>query len=251
MEYLKLLSKESEVNTEITHDVVYYATEDKKVIFQEYSLYKAVDLGLPSGLKWANMNVGATSETDAGLYFQWGDTVGYTIDQLSASETTEEGKKHFGWTDYKYCGGSSDTMTKYCDNANYGKGGFIDSLTTLESSDDAATANMGKKWRMPTKSEFQELIDNTTNEWTTIDGVNGYKFTNKADKSKYIFIHAAGGLWGGKSYYVGENGCYWSSSLAEDNCGYAWSLGFNSGIVGASGYSSRGSGCPVRGVVGQ
>lgn len=212
---------------------------------------EAVDLGLPSGLKWANMNVGATSETDAGLYFQWGDTVGYTIGQLSESETTENGKKYFNWTDYKYCDGSNNTMTKYCDDTDYGKDGFIDSLTTLESSDDAATVNMGKKWRMPTQSEFQELIDNTTNEWTTIDGVNGYKFINKADESKYIFIPAAGGLWGGESFSVGEFGGYWSSSLYEGYCDGAWDLTFYSDFVDANGGDSRDDGFPVRGVVRQ
>ena len=90
------------------------------------------------GIKWATMNIGANSVTDYGLYFQWGDTQGYTIDQVGEGS----GKKYFYWRDYKY---SVDTsMIKY--NSSDGK-------TALDTSDDAAIANWGADWRMPTTTE--------------------------------------------------------------------------------------------------
>lgn len=89
------------------------------------------------------MNIGATSETDAGLYFQWGDTQGYTRDQVGSGE----GQKYFGWTDYKYGNGTSSPgasgMTKY--NSTDGK-------TVLDLEDDAARANWGGEWHIPTKA---------------------------------------------------------------------------------------------------
>ena len=94
--------------------------------------YEYVDLGLPSGLKWAKCNVGAEKETDAGLYFAWGETTGYTASQVGTD-------KQFSWSDYKY-GNSSSDLTKY--NQSDGK-------TVLESADDAASQIMGGDWRMP------------------------------------------------------------------------------------------------------
>ena len=107
--------------------------------------YEYVDLGL--SVKWAKCNVGAEKETDAGLYFAWGETTGYTASQVGTD-------KQFSWSDYKY-GNSSSNLTKYNQS---------DSKTVLESADDAASQVMGSDWRMPTETEFQELIDKTTKE---------------------------------------------------------------------------------------
>lgn len=98
------------------------------------------------GIKWATMNVGATSVTDYGLYFQWGDTQGYTASQVGSGE----GQKSFEWTGYKYANNSSTIITKY--NAT-------DGLTTLELSDDAVNAAWGGSWRMPTSAECNTLIN--------------------------------------------------------------------------------------------
>lgn len=147
---------------------------------------RAVDLGLPSGTLWADRNVGASSPEDGGLYFQWGDTQGYTADQVG----TGEGKKKFAsdFSDYKYSGPGatydSPQLTKYCNNAQYGKDGtFTDNLTTLELSDDAAYTHMGGSWRMPTKDQLRELMDNTKK--TKQDG--GIRLTSKIN-SKSIFL---------------------------------------------------------------
>ena len=196
--------------------------------------YEYVDLGLPSGLKWAKCNVGATSETEYGYYFQWGD-----IEDKSKSDCS--------WRTYEHCNGTYNTLTKYCTNSSYGT---VDSITTLESVDDAATQIMGSDWRMPTQSEFQELIDNTTKEWTQVNGVNGYKFTSNKEgfQNNSIFFPAAGDYDDGSVDYVGKYGGVWSSSLLTSSPGSAWYLGFSSSGCGM-GYYRRYDGRSVRGVM--
>ncbi|MBQ4388308.1 MAG: fimbrillin family protein [Prevotella sp.] len=188
---------------------------------------EAVDLGLSSGLKWANMNVGATSETDYGLYFAWGETTGYTSD-------TSDGRS-FNWTSYDL-GNSSSNLYMY---------NSTDGLTTLKMSDDAARANWGGNWRMPTQTEFQELLDNTTNEWVT-DPAPGWKFTSKASgNTNSIFLPAAGYRYDARVNSQGSYGYYWSSSLRADRPYGAWYLSFLSGGAGMNnisryyGYSVR------------
>ena len=197
--------------------------------------YEYVDLGLPSGLKWAKCNVGAASETDYGDYFMWGSTKPNTADECN-------------WVTYKYYNGSEDTLTKYNTYRFYGT---VDNVTTLESVDDAATQIMGSDWRIPTKDEIQELIDNTDSEWVEDfngTGVNGRKFTSKADTSKYIFIPAAGCCSNGSVYNVGYYGYVWSSSLGTSYSDNAWYLYFNSGSCYMS-YNNRYDGLSVRGVM--
>ncbi|MBR6016482.1 MAG: hypothetical protein IK067_05060, partial [Prevotella sp.] len=98
--------------------------------------HEYVDLGLPSGTLWATCNVGAETPEDYGLYFAWGETVGYTGD-------TSDGRL-FDWANYKWCDGSNTTLTKYCNNSEKGKDGFTDDKTVLDPEDDAATANWGE-----------------------------------------------------------------------------------------------------------
>ena len=163
---------------------------------------EAVDLGLPSGTKWANMNVGASKSEDYGLYFAWGETVGYGSD-------TSDGH-NFYWTSYKWCNGSENTLTKYCTDSSYGT---VDNKTVLDLEDDAAYVNWGSDWRMPTNAEIGELLDNTTHEWTTVNGIDGRKFTSKTNGNS-IFLPAAGHRWR-DSFSIdswGGHGGYWPSS---------------------------------------
>ena len=160
--------------------------------------YDYVDLGLPSGTLWATMNVGASKPSDSGLYFQWGDTQGYTADQVG----TGEGQKKFAEDESDYKWGVYPNFTKYTTKG-----------ATLELEDDAAHVNMGGDWHMPTPTQISELLDNTTNAWTTQDGVNGRLFTSKKDGSKSIFIPAAGGAWDGSVQGSGDGGYVWSSML--------------------------------------
>jgi len=229
-----------------------------------YNGHEYVDLGLPSGLKWATMNVAATEVAGSkknshtgqldcyGEYYAWGET--------SPKDT-------YDWSSYTLCKGSKTTMTKYCKSSSYGT---VDDKTTLELSDDAARANWGGSWRMPTITEQQELTNNCYWEWTTSynnSGVKGYivyKAKNDSDKGikKYsgsstttsasyslsdthIFLPASGYRDVSSFYYVGSDGDYWSSSLCTDYSYYAYSLIFYSVDV-YSGSCSRYYGFPIR-----
>ena len=197
--------------------------------------YEYVDLGLPSGLKWAKCNVGAKTETGYGYCFQWGD-----IEDKTNSDC--------GWESYKYGDGSN--FSKY-NTGNNGYGGTIDNKTTLDIEDDAAAQIMGSDWRMPTQDELQELADNTDNEWICNyngTGVNGRKFTSKTDTSKYIFIPASGIRSNSSFFFQGSYGAVWSSSLNADYSGYAWFLYIGSCNVVARLNISRSRGFMVRGV---
>lgn len=172
-----------------------------------------VDLGLPSGTLWAACNVGAENPEDYGDYFAWGET---------------QPKDYYNWSTYQYCNGGEgwNTLTKYCNYSSCGYNGFTDDLTTLLPEDDAATANWGEGWRMPTQAEFQELLDNTTVTWTTQNGVNGRLFTSSNGNS--LFLPAAGCRWDGELGGLGSYGYYWSSSLYPDSPHDAWGFYFRS-----------------------
>ena len=169
-----------------------------------------VDLGLPSGLLWATKNVGASSPEDYGDYFAWGET---------------QTKSFYSYDNYKFYKAGTVRLTKYCTKSSYGYNGFTDNLTILEPDDDAATANWGSGWRMPTKDEWQELYDNTTRTWTTQNGINGMLFTASGGGS--LFLPAAGYIdYSGELLSAGDYGNYWSSSLYTDTPDHAWFLDF-------------------------
>lgn len=205
-----------------------------------YSLgYTYVDFGLPSGTLWAKCNIGAEKETDYGFYFQWGDIKNKSNAECSLAT-------------YKHCNGSLNSMNKYCTNSGYGT---VDNKTTLESADDAATQIMGDEWRMPTKTECQELIDNTKHEWVNNyneSGVNGIKFISKTDTNKYIFIPAAGFI-DSSSDNQGPlaQGAYvtvWSSSLYESEPDQACDMRTDNGARISVSPNNRYRGAVVRGV---
>ncbi|MBR5725378.1 MAG: choice-of-anchor J domain-containing protein, partial [Muribaculaceae bacterium] len=192
----------------------YSASEEPKVL--SFIQHEYVDLGLPSGLLWATCNVGATAPEDFGDYFAWGET---------------QPKNIYDWTTYQYYNGN--ILTKYTGS---------DGLTILELCDDAAAANWGSGWRMPTEEELQELYDNTTHVWTTQNGVYGRLFT--ANNGNSLFLPAAGYRYDSSLYIVGDHGYYWSSSLYSDSYN-AWGSYLGSGDYG-TGNSVRSSGFNVR-----
>ena len=155
--------------------------------------YEAVDLGLPSGIKWATCNVGATAPEEYGCYYAWGET---------------EEKPNYEWSTYIHCNGSNSTITKYCNKSNFGT---VDENEVLVPEDDAAHVNWGGSWRMPKKEEQDELRDNCTWVWTSVNGVNGYKVTGTNGNS--IFLPAAGYRVGKDISENGKNGYYWSSTM--------------------------------------
>ena len=182
--------------------------------------HEYVDLGLPSGLLWATCNVGADAPEEYGDYYAWGET---------APKVT------YSWENYQYCNliyyeewdFSMRFFTKYCNNSSDGYNGFTDDLTTLLSEDDAATANWGSDWRMPTQAEWQELYDNTTITLTQRNGVNGRLFTSTTNNNNLFlpFTGCSDEFCKGNIDSYGY-GFYWSSSL-DDYADYAWCVNFN------------------------
>ena len=186
-----------------------------------------VDLGLPSGTLWATCNVGADTPESYGDYFDWGET---------------QPKDYYDWSTYQHgnWNGSYYKLTKYCNQSAYGYNGFADNLIVLQPSDDAATANWGDGWCMPTEVQWNELYQNTNNKWTTQNGVNGWLFT--ASNGDSLFLPAAGFRWDDVLDNVGLDGFYWSSSLFTDNPSNAWGFFFfkNSDVYGGMYSSFRG-----------
>ena len=182
-----------------------------------------VDLGLSSGILWAETNIGATTAYDDGNYYAWGETVS---------------KSSYSWNSYKY-GTSSSSLTKYTSSDK----------TTLEASDDAATVNWGSGCRMPTKEELEELKNNCA--WTCVSMTNSagetigcYKVASN-NNGNFIYLPASGYRDGGSLGRHGLSGLYWSSTLRTGGISYAYYLSFNSGDHGV-GYGDRYSGQSVR-----
>lgn len=184
---------------------------------------EAVDLGL--SVKWASFNLGASKPEEYGEYYAWGEIEPYyrSKDPLTWKDDYENG---YDWPSYKWCMGNYDTLTKYCNKSSHGYNGFTDTKTVLDTEDDAANANLGGNWRMPTAAEWTELRENCTWTWTTQNGVNGMLVT--ASNGNSLFLPSAG-VWADTNLYdVGDEGNYWSSSLYTGSPRYAGKLRFNS-----------------------
>ena len=225
-----------------------------------YNGHEYVDLGLPSGLKWATCNVGAENPEDYGDYFAWAETEPYYESIAENGTVTWRKGKEAGytWDSYSWVKHSFEDweynpdnpslcITKYTiDDKQYyslwyltsmGDGGTEhqfsgDGVSTLgdpayDYEDDAARKNWGGSWRTPTPSDFQELLDNCTWTWTTQNGVYGRLVT--AANGNSIFLPAAGYRYGTSLLNDGSLGYYWSSSLSGDYSDYARTLYFNSG----------------------
>ena len=178
-----------------------------------------IDLGLPSGTKWACCNVGATTPEDYGGHYAWGET---------------QPKSVYNWDTYQY--GYYNYDDDYSHLVNIGS-------DIAGTSYDAATVNWGAPWRMPSLTQIKELLNNCSSIWTTQNGVNGRRFTGPNGGS--IFLPAAGSRWGSGLGIAGTYGIYWSSSLYESHPDNAYNLGFGSGS--ANWYSdSRNGGLSVR-----
>lgn len=157
-----------------------------------------VDLGLPSGTLWATCNVGADKPEEFGNCFSWGET---------------EPKGYYSERSYSLCNDSYDKIIKYCNNPKYGYNGFKDKYTELRSDDDAATVNWGSGWCTPTKEQWLELKQNTTNVWINQNGVNGRLLTAKNGRT--LFLPAAGSRWNNDLICPDYYGCYWSKTLED------------------------------------
>ncbi|MBO4549487.1 MAG: hypothetical protein J5733_02045 [Bacteroidaceae bacterium] len=209
--------------------VIYGVEEVDSILFSSEMNYAGgyeyVDLDLPSGTLWATCNVGASSPENHGDYFAWGETETKELFDWSTYKLLNE--EETSWTQInKYT--IADSQTEGC---WYNGTSFIgDNRTRLLPADDAATANWGSQWKMPSKAQFEELInsDYTTTEWTTLKGVEGYKITSK-NNNKSIFLPAAGEYYG--SYLDESLGAYWSSELSSDHTNRATYLSFKSNNI--------------------
>lgn len=169
-----------------------------------YNGHEYVDLGLPSGTLWATCNVGADTPEGFGDYYAWGETTPKTT---------------YDWSNYKYCNGGEDQLIKYCSNEEYGYNGFTDNLTELQPTDDAATANWGNGWCIPTKEQWEEFFANTAMSQSMQNGVKVFVFTSSNGKS--LFLPVAG-EWGNDEIDLS----YWANSKDEwpsyfGNCFYS------------------------------
>lgn len=173
-----------------------------------------VDLGL--SVKWATCNVGAESSEDYGGYYAWGET---------------EQKSNYSWSTYKWCNGRHNSLTKYCTSSSYG---VVDNKTILDPEDDVAHVLWSGSWRMPTENEIKELNNGCIWNWTTQNGVNGYKITGPNGNS--IFLPAAGYRGDTEIRYRGSYGYYWSGTLYESYMDCA------GGFIFGGGYRNWGSG---------
>lgn len=170
-----------------------------------------VDLGLPSGTLWATCNVGASKPEDCGDYYAWGE-----IKPKKPNEV-------YYWHSYEHANGNRDKLTKYCSRIDHSDSGKLDDLTILQPGDDVAVQTWGDTWCMPTNEQWEELMNNTTNKWTTQGGMNGLLFS--ANKNS-LFL-PIGGLRGKeKPKDEIDEGYYWSSSLNPNYPNFAFGFYF-------------------------
>lgn len=214
-------------------------TEEEVVFCPDGNHPHMIDLGLPSGRKWACCNVGSTSPEGYGEYFAWGET---------------EPNADYFWPTYKFwvSGDSLDNLlfNKYCPSNKtryWGGSGSPDNKTVLEPEDDAARANWGGSWRMPTDAEWTELLENCT--WTWTDNYNGTRKKGRVVTGRNgnsIFLPSAGRLYNTYLSSAGSYGYYWSSSLNTDTPSYARLVSFSSRDVHGIGSYRRYTGLSVR-----
>lgn len=208
-------------NKDITYSIVIDPTEpleavDFSVIEEEWGTlsgattvdnnYKFVDLGLPSGTKWAIHNIGANYPEEVGDYFAWGET---------------EVKGNYTWATYKWCNGTENSLSKYCTVSNFG---IVDNKTTLDLADDVARAKWRGKWRMPTKADIEELIECCWFAETTVNGVYGSWVSGPNGNGFFLpatsFVNGTGPMNSSALYY-------WSAEIvnnASNRANYAWIL---------------------------
>lgn len=162
----------------------------------------SVDLGLPSGILWAACNIGASSPSEIGEYFAWGE---------------KEAKDAYGWETYELCHGSYSSIFKYTED---------DGKSILEPQDDVANSELGSEWRIPTKEDMEELVEQCEWKWSSQNGQLGWKVIGP--NNKYIFLPASGAASSYRIAGVNELGRYWTATRDKSNYS-AYNLRFKDG----------------------
>lgn len=229
----------------------FYNTEGNYWVSRDVNLngHDYVDLALPSGTLWAWKNVGANSPDESGLYFQWGDTIGYRKDQIGVGLR----KKEFSLDgdDYKWY----ESGSMYDLNLKFKK--YNTDGAKLDLEDDAAHVNMGGSWHMPTRKQIFELLHHTNWEWGTHFGVEGMFFSSMRNCNE-IFIPAAGCAQHGSvcnNDVVHYGGYVWSNELDRGDKDEGYYLELDSALIPENSFASlytvsRFCGFSVRGVIG-
>ena len=168
--------------------------------------HRYIDLDLPSGTKWADCNIGASSPTEYGDYFAWGEI---------------NPKEEYNWKSYKF--GTEFQLTKYCTNSN--SNSIVDNDTELYSSDDVAKKRWGSKWRIPSDKQFDELCNWTFWHMQIINGVWGLIFESRRNGNQ-IFLPAAGSRTDTKLINEKFQGLYWTRMLYDKSCAGAFAFAF-------------------------
>jgi uncharacterized protein (TIGR02145 family) len=242
-QYIHLFDTASEFNeayngSSYEEPWVSYTEEDQEVHYNKESVqHDYVEIG---GIKWATMNLGATAVTDFGDYYAWGDTNGYSENQVGTDKNFIEGDYIYG-------------PISWYSSPDYGttKYNTQDNLTTLQASDDAITQAWGGNWRLPTTSEWQALGSAVNSVWTNDyqgSGTAGLVCTDKTDSAKVLFFPAHGGDCEGA---IGNTGhaLYWSSSVKENEVCYARFVYLADTETAWDDYSSRFCGYSLRGIL--
>ena len=175
------------------------------------------DLGLPSGTLWAVSNMGSKYDLgyEYGEYYAWGEL---------------DGKETYTWNNYKYCNKSQTKLTKYVTKVNYSNDNKTDDLYKLKGMDDIVTRSYGYYYGIPTREEWQELIDQC--EWTRQgNGIRGV-----GPNGNSIFFPTGGYKQGFDTYDAGHDGYYWSSTLDQQSPDDAWFVHFGNGKPELYGY---------------
>lgn len=244
MKYLKLFKTHSEYENytkegmEVFPNISVCIDQDDMHYNSLRTDMEVVDLGLPSGLKWAKWNLGGEKETDFGKYYQYGEIYGsYEINNTTS--------RTYHFSNMPFNNGADDYDREYFES-------IVDEVcpnSTLSLEYDAAYNLLGEGYRMPTADEYVELIANTNTEWTSINGVSGLKATSKLDSNKYIFFPAAGNALWNNMYHRGTDCNYWSSTLEEDfSIPGAYSMHSNDYIPNPKSGSYRYDGFNIRAV---
>ena len=211
---------------------------DKEIILNSDGLhngYDYVDLGLPSGTMWATCNVGADKPEDDGLLFQFGRVDGYKYDDVYNKFSTFDENEEI-------------TGNQYINPTTSGTVYYEEEILKLV--DDVSNVNMGADWIMPTKSDLQELYDNTTRNAVTINSKRGMLFTSKINK-KSLFVPFVGAWYFVDNKFYNKNKCsyLWTSEVDPTDCALAWAFCIYSDTCSYINYCVRANGYSVRGVL--
>lgn len=174
-----------------------------------------VDLGLPSGTKWATMNIGASAPEDYGNYYAWGET---------------ETKEDYSWNTYTYFFDNNGNYVPYDDNWHVESGELKDIGSNIAGTQyDVAHMKWGDSWQIPTSAQMDELQNREYCEWiwTFLNGVKGYIITSKLN-GKSIFLPACGVFYSCEQQHMNTDGHYWLSTSETSNTFYADYLIFSS-----------------------